>query len=149
MANGNVTANEPYVNFNFLVEVDGITRASFHECSAFNSSVEVIEYNEGGTLYPLRIPGRVKFANITLKRGMNADLDMYNWHLQVVQGTIQRRNGSIIMMDRANQNIVARWDFTQAWPTKCDGPGLNAEENSIAIDSFEIVCTTLKRVPVR
>jgi phage tail-like protein len=143
MANGII--NEPYINFNFLVELDGITRASFHECSAFSSSVDVLEYNEGGSLSSMKLPGRVKYANIMLKRGMTADLELYNWHLQVVQGTIQRKNGSIILLDRSSTQ-VARWDFTQAFPSKCDGPDLNAEDNKIAFDSYEIVCTTLQRV---
>jgi phage tail-like protein len=143
MANGVI--NQPYANFNFLVELDGITRASFHECTGFNSSVDVIEYNEGGSLSSMKLPGRVKYANVVLKRGMTDDLELYNWHLTVVQGQIQRKNGSILLLDRAG-NLVARWDFTQAWPTKCDGPDLNAEDNKIAFDSFEIACTTLTRV---
>jgi phage tail-like protein len=144
MANG--ITNDPYPNFNFLVELDGITRAAFHECSGFDSTVEVIEYNEGGTLYSSKLPGRVKFANIMLKRGMTADLELYNWHLSVVQGQTVRKNGSILLMDRTGANILARWDFTQAWPTKCSGPDLNAEDNKVAFDNFEIVCTTLQRV---
>jgi phage tail-like protein len=143
MANGIV--NEPYANFNFLVELDGITRAAFHECSGFTSSVEVIEYNEGGSLSSMKLPGRVKYANLMLKRGITDDLELYNWHLGAVQGAIQRKNGSILLLDRAG-NQVARWDFTQAWPTKCEGPDLNAEDNKIAFDSYEIVCTTLQRV---
>jgi phage tail-like protein len=143
MANGIV--NDPFPNFNFLVELDGITRAAFHECTGFNSTVDVIEYNEGGSLSSSKLPGRVKYANIMLKRGMTSDLELYNWHLSVVRGQIQRKNGSILLLDRAS-NVVARWDFTQAWPTKCDGPDLNAEDSKIAFDSYEIVCTTLLRV---
>jgi phage tail-like protein len=143
MANGII--NEPYANFNFLVELDGITRGAFHECSGFTSSVEIIEYNEGGSLSSMKLPGRVKYANLMLKRGMTDDLELYHWHLSVVQGAIQRKNGSILLLDRAS-NQVARWDFTQAWPTKCEGPDLNAEDNKIAFDSYEIACTTLQRV---
>lgn len=62
-----------------------------------------------------------------------------------MQGQIQRKNGSILLLDRSG-NQVARWDFTQAWPTKCDFPDLNAEDNKIAFDSYEIVCTNLQRV---
>ena len=99
MANGII--NEPYANFNFLVELDGITRASFHECTGFNSSVEVIEYSEGGSLSSMKLPGRVKYANVVLKRGMTDDMELYNWHLSVVQGQIQRKNGSILLLDRS------------------------------------------------
>lgn len=105
----------------------------------------MIEYNEGGNLYSTKLPGRVKYSNIMLKRGMTSDLELYNWHLSVVNGSIQRKNGSILLLDRAG-NLVSRWDFTQAWPIKCDGPNLTAEGNEIALDSFEIACTTLTRV---
>ena len=100
MANGLI--NEPYANFNFLVELDGITRAGFHECTGFNSSVDVIEYAEGGSLTSMKLPGRVKYANIVLRRGMTDDLELYNWHLAVVQGNVQRKNGSILLLDRAS-----------------------------------------------
>lgn len=143
MANG--ILNEPYPNFNFLVELDGITRATFHECSGFDSTVEVIEYNEGGSLSSMKLPGRVRYNNLMLKRGMTDDMELYNWHLAAVQGNVQRKNGSILLLDRAG-NLSARWDFTQAWPTKCTGPGLNAEDSKIAFDTYEIVCTTLTRV---
>jgi phage tail-like protein len=144
MANGSIS--DPFPNFNFLVELDGITRAAFHDCSGFESSVEVIEYSEGGSLSSMKLPGRVKYANIMLKRGMTADLELYNWHLSVVQGQTVRKNGSIMLMDRTGGNLLARWDFTQAWPTKCSGPDLNAEDNKVAFDNYEIVCTTLQRV---
>jgi phage tail-like protein len=144
MANG--TINYPFPNFNFLVELDGITRAAFHECTGISSTVNVIEYNEGGSLYNLKLPGRVTYANIVLRYGMTSgDMELYNWHLGVVQGNIQRKNGSILQLDAAG-NQVARWDFTQAWPTKCNGPDLNAEDNKIAFESYEIACTTLQRV---
>ena len=42
------TRKEPLVNFNFLVEIDGITRAAFHEASGLDSTIDVIEHREGG-----------------------------------------------------------------------------------------------------
>jgi len=143
MANGII--NDPYGNYNFLVELDGITKASFHECSGANSSVDVIEHNEGGSLTPRKIPGLVKYANIVLKWGMTDDLELYQWHLSVVQGNIQRKNGSIVVLDRAG-NEVARLDFTMAWPSKYDVPHFTAEGNDIAIETLELVCESLVRV---
>ena len=37
---------DPYGNFNFLVEIDGITRAAFHEVSGFDSTIDVIEHRK-------------------------------------------------------------------------------------------------------
>jgi phage tail-like protein len=142
MANGTLTF--PNANFNFLVELDGITRAAFYKCSGFSSTVDVIEYAEGGVLSPLKQPGMVKFTNIVLEWGMT-DMELYNWHLTVVLGNIQRKNGSIILLDRAG-NPVGRWDFTQAWPSKCTYSDLNAQGSEIFLERFEIVCQSIKRV---
>lgn len=138
------TLNTPYPNFNFLVELDGITRAAFHKCSGFDSSVDVIEYNEGGSLSPIKLPGMVKYANILLEWGMT-DMELYNWYLTVATGNITRKNGSIILLDRAG-NQVGRWDFTQAWPSKCSYSDLSAQSNEVFFEKLEITCQTLTRV---
>jgi phage tail-like protein len=142
MANG--TINTPNANFNFLVELDGITRAAFHRCSGFDSNVETIEYNEGGSLSSMKLPGMVKYSNIVLEWGMT-DMELYQWHLSVVQGNIQRKNGSIILLDRAG-NPVGRWDFTQAWPSKCSYSDLSAQASEVFFERFEITCQKLTRV---
>ena len=45
---------DPYGNFNFLVEIDGISRAAFQECNGFDSTIDVIEHREGGDNIALR-----------------------------------------------------------------------------------------------
>jgi phage tail-like protein len=134
----------PTPNFNFLVEVDGITKGTFHKCSGFDSTVDVIEYNEGGSLSPMKLPGMVKYGNIVLEWGMT-DLELYKWHLAAAQGKIQRKNGSIVVLDQAG-NQVGRFDFTQAWPSKCSYSELNAQASEVFFERFEIACQTLTRV---
>lgn len=136
---------DPYVNYNFLVEIDGITRAAFQECSGLDSRVDVIEYRQGGENTTLRkMPGMTKYANIVLKRGVTDDRELYDWHRSIIEGDISRRNGSIILLGR-NGAEVARWDFERAWPVKWTGPSFNAEGNDTAIESFELAHEGLKR----
>jgi phage tail-like protein len=137
---------DPYVNFNFLIEIDGITRAAFHEASGFDSTVDVIEHREGGqntTTY--KVPGLTKHGNITLKWGVTEDKSLDDWHQQVVDGDSVRRNGSIVVLNRRGQE-VARWNFTRAWPTKYTLPSFNSEGNDIAIQTLELAHEGLKRV---
>jgi phage tail-like protein len=135
---------DPFVNFSFLVEIDGIRRAGFHECSGFASTIDVIEHNEGGSITPRKIPGMTKYANIVLKWGMTDDRQLYDWHMQVANGEIARKNGSIVVLDRAG-NEVARWNFIRAWPSKWDGPDFNAEGNDVAIETLELTHEGLMR----
>lgn len=136
MATGDI--KDPYGNYNFLVELDGISRGAFQECSGFDSTIEVIEHREGGENTTLRkLPGMTKYSNITLKWGITDDTELYDWHRQTVLGDIKRKNGSIVLLNRKGEE-VARWNFERAWPTKWDGPDLNAEGNDVGIEMIEI-----------
>jgi|SRR6266550_1027014 len=137
---------DPYNNFNFLVEIDGITRAAFHECSGFDSTIDVVEHREGGENTTLRkLPGITKYSNIVLKRGLTDDKQLYDWHRKAVKGQLERKNGSIVLLDRAGQEI-ARWNFIRAWPSKWTGPALTAEGNDIAIETLELAHEGVERV---
>lgn len=138
---------EPLVSFNFLVEIDGITRAAFHEVSGLDSTINVIEHREGGqNITTHKLPGQVSFSAISLKWGMSDDTDLYLWHRQWVDGdpAATRRNGSIVLLDRQGQE-KARWNFFRAWPSKWTGPSFSAEGNDIAIETLELAHEGLVR----
>ena len=146
MANGQRI--DPYGNFNFLVEIDGITRAAFQEASGFDSSIDIIEHREGGQNTTIsKLPAMAKYANITLKWGVADDKDLYDWHRQWVKGdpAAKRKNGSIILLDRQGQEKV-RWNFFNAWPAKWTGPSFNAEGNDVAIETLELAHEGIERV---
>jgi phage tail-like protein len=142
------TRRDPFTNFNFIVELDGIQRAAFHEASGLDSSIDIIEHREGGRAPGpvLKFPGQVKFSNISLKWGMADDTELYDWHRQWADGDpdAARKNGSIVLLDRQGQE-KARWNFFNAWPCKWSGPSLNAESADIAIETLELAHEGLAR----
>jgi phage tail-like protein len=130
--------DDPYKAFNFLVEIDGIARAAFSEVSGLESETAVIEYRVGGELNTVRkLPGLTKYANIVLRRGVTRDAELWNWRKTVVDGNLDRRNGSITLLDDA-RNEVVRWNFRNGWISKWEGPALNAKANEVAIETIEI-----------
>ncbi len=136
---------DPFGNYRFLVEIDGITRAAFQECTGFDSTCEPKEYREGGENTTVRkLPGLTKYSNIQLKWGMTDDSELYDWHQDIVEGDIQRKNGSIVLLNHKGEE-VARWNFVRAWPTKWDGPDLNATSNDLAIELIELAHEGIKR----
>src|SRR5882762_2823632 len=100
------TPKNPYVNFNFKLEIDGIVRGAFHEAGGLDSAIDMIEHREGGENITMRMyPGQVKFSNISLKWGMTGDTELYKWHKQGADGdaAAARKNGSIVLLDRGGQ----------------------------------------------
>jgi phage tail-like protein len=136
---------DPYRNFNFLVEIDGITQAGFSDCSGFGASTDPIEYREGGQNTTVRkLPGVTKFTNITLKWGLTDSKELYQWYRDVVNGKIVRKNGSIIVLDLDGTEKL-RWNFTDAWPTKWDGPDFTAKGNDVAVETLELAHEGIER----
>ncbi|MEV4319583.1 phage tail protein [Actinocrispum sp. NPDC049592] len=128
---------DPYASFNFLVELDGISQASFRECTGLDATTEVIETREGGDNVTVRkLPGKTTYTNITLKWGLTDSTELWAWRAQVIEGRPQRKNGSIVVYDLANRREVARWNFINAWPTKWEGPSFNASGNDIAVETL-------------
>jgi len=129
---------DPFRSFNFKVELDGITRAGFRECSGLDASQDPIEYREGTEgLTARKLPGLNKYSNITLKWGMTDDAELWDWRKKAMNGKIQRKNGSIVLLDDAGKERL-RWNFRDAWPTKWTGPSFNSTGNEVAIETLEI-----------
>ncbi len=136
---------DPYRSYNFIVEIDGITRAGFRECSGLDSTTDPIAYREGNDgLTTRQLPGLVKFSHITLKWGLSDDKELWDWRQQAASGNIQRKNGSIVLLDDTATE-KARWNFREGWPTKWTGPSLNATGTEVAIETLEIVHEGLTR----
>ena len=137
---------DPFRSYNFLVEIDGIARASFQECSGLDSSQDPIEYREGGegSLSTRKLPGLVKYSNITLKNGITDDQSLWDWRKKVADGKIERKNGSIVLMDDERTEVM-RWNFRDGWPTKWTGPTFNASGSEIAVETLEIAHEGLEK----
>ena len=136
---------DPFRSFNFRVELDGITRAGFRECSGLDASQDPIEYREGTEgLTARKLPGLNKYSNISLKWGMTDDTELWDWRKKAIAGKVERKNGSIVLLDESGEEKL-RWNFREAWPTKWTGPSFNATGNEVAIETLEIAHEGLVR----
>ncbi|MCP5050825.1 MAG: phage tail protein [bacterium] len=139
---------DPYRGSRYYLEIDGITQAGFSEASIPDTSQDPIEYREGNETPTVRkIPGLIKYGNLTLKWGVTDTMDLYNWRKEVEDGKMgdARRNVAVVILDEEGGD-KARWEFSQAWPTKYDSPDLNATGSDIAVETLEIAHEGMIRV---
>jgi phage tail-like protein len=139
-----VIREDPYGGYNFLITVTGVSddgnavKGSFSEISGLETELSPIEYRNGSEDITVRkIAGLKKFTNITCKRGMTGDIDFWNWILAGLSGKIKRAEGSVALLDENRQEVL-RWNFRRGWPCKYTGPGLNAANNEVAMETLEI-----------
>jgi phage tail-like protein len=124
-----------------------VPMGGFSECTGLEMSLDVEEYKEGGrngTI--LKFPTRVKWTNITLKKGVASSTTLWDWLYGFVEGRGRRRDGIIILQNDLHipNNI---WQFRRGLPVKYTGPSLNASQNNVAIESIEIAHEGIFQLP--
>ncbi len=143
---------DPLPAFNFLIAlldtsstfsaiksgVMGLALGGFSECSGLESTLETIDYLEGGINDRVhRFPTRFNYTNIILKRGVGFSEDLWLWHQEFVEGKGKRRDGLIILQNEMKIPIKI-WTFSRGLPIKWSGPTFNATASEISIETLEI-----------
>jgi phage tail-like protein len=141
---------DPLIGAWFSIEFQGQVTGAFRECTGLGSENEVVEYKasgQKGEQVIKKVPGRLKWNNITLKRGITDSMDMWQWRKLIEQGNVDsaRKNGTITMYSTSG-SAIAKWNFVNAWPSKITGPSVNAGENAVAIEEMEITHEGYERV---
>jgi phage tail-like protein len=135
---------DPYAQYNFLVEIDGLSVAGFTEVGGLTNESDIIEYREGSDTATVRkLPGLRKYSNITLKRGFTQNKELWEWRNTTNEGKTERKAGSIILLDES-RNEALRWNFSEGWISKWEGPALNATANEASIESLEIAVENIE-----
>jgi phage tail-like protein len=152
MASKTGRESDPLIGFNFRIEVAGAVTVTgyFTECSGIGSEHEVVDHkvvDDQGRELVQKIAGRLKWQDVTLKRGITDNMSMWDWRQIAVEGRMAeaRANCSVIMMDR-NYEDLARWDFVNAWPSKLGGPQVKSDSNEFGVEELTIVHEGMTRV---
>jgi len=138
--------SDPYLNFRFLVEINGVINGGFSEVSGLQAETEIEEIREGGVNdFVHKLPKITKYPNFTLKKGITDSEGLWKWHQDVINGKIERKSGSIMLMD-SEGNVKWRWNFSEAYPVKWAGPDLKADSSTVAVETVEIAHNGIKKV---
>lgn len=132
-------AVDPYGAFRFRVEILGLQVGGFTEVSGLEREVTVEEFREGGVNhYTHKLATVTKYQNLILKRGLADAGELWQWHQDVVNGKIDRRQMSIVLIDFSGADTW-RWAVEKAYPVKWSGASFNASTNAVLVESVEFV----------
>ena len=144
--------NSVFLNYHYVIEIDGIECVGFKEMSEFYSETEVEEYREGGLNgYVHKFAKHNEFSTIELKHGLGIDNTLYDWRQQVIDGNMKdaKRSGSIKFynLGENNGNISRIWQFTGAWPFKLEISASDATSSGeIVIESISLAVERIERI---
>jgi phage tail-like protein len=131
---------DPYVAFNFLVEIDSLLVGGFSEVSGLQVETELHDYREGGlNEYVHKLAGPTRYPqNLVLKHGITYVDTLWAWHQEVVHGRCRRHNLTIYLLNAARSAAIW-WNVREAYPCRWSGPDLRADQAAVAFESIELV----------
>ncbi len=131
---------DPYLAFQFAVELDQHVVAGFSEVNGISLEMQVETFREGGqNLYEQQLAGPNKYpSRLVLKHGLTDQESLWSWYQDVLDGKIRRKALSILLLDSTGTE-KKRWNFQDACPVKFTGPQFQASTAAVAFETVELV----------
>ena len=151
MANpANETVRYPFTAFNFAVEINvpGTTtkacNASFSECDGLEMTIEAKTIREGGNNgRQIRLTGGCAFGQVTLKRGMTANFDLWDWIEATVANPELRADAEVLVFAADGKTERVRFLLSRCLPVKLKAPALNAKDGTVAVEELQLAYESL------
>jgi phage tail-like protein len=145
MANEVAGGYYPPVGFHFKVKFLNIGNDNdvrFQSVSGLNVEYDSETIKEGGeNRYEHKLPVRSKYPDLSLKRGMLTDSRLIKWFLDILQQRDFINNKpaeiNISLLNEQHQPLRS-WNVKNAWPKKWSVSDLNAQENTLVIETLDL-----------
>jgi phage tail-like protein len=151
MANAaNETTVYPFTSFNFAVEIHvrGVSKqvcsAAFSECDGLEMTTEVKTIREGGNNgRQIRLAGPIAYGQVTLKRGMTANFDLWDWMSAFLNNPALRADAEVALFAADGQTVRASFILSRCVPVKLKAPALNAKDGMVAVEELQLAYESL------
>lgn len=140
--------DQEYLGSLFALELENTEIARFTGVSGLGYEAEVVTFQDtlgNGDIVTRKRPGRISYSDIVLTRGLSADNALVEWYQTVLDGAVERKNGSIVMFDPAGEEN-GRWNFHDAWISSWSASDLDASTDEVVIEEVTITHELLVRV---
>jgi phage tail-like protein len=145
--------NHPFSAFKFAVEIEvvGVSplvcNAAFAECDGLEMTMEIKTIREGGNNgEQIRLTGPAAFGQLTLRRGMTANLDLWDWFDRILRpggAGLRAERAEVVLLAPDGQLERARFVLKRCIPIKLKAPALNARDGIIAIEELQLAYESL------
>jgi phage tail-like protein len=146
-----IKTDYPLPVYNYRVDIGNETIA-FSEISGMEMSFETISYSESrstsGKPGPvvMHMPGQAKPVQLTLRKGYvraKSIAVLYDWIKSIELNRVEKKDVTVHLCDEKGLSVV-RWKVIDAFPTKLTAPTFSATANEVAIESMELMASSLE-----
>ena len=140
----------PFTAFNFSVEINKVGEekllcsAAFSECDGLELTMDVKTIREGGNNgRQIRLTGAFNYGNLTLKRGMTENLDLWDWVEATLKDPSLRADAQVVLLAADGVTERAGFFVSRCLPIKLKAPPLNAKDGMVAIEELQLAYESL------
>ncbi|MCG8459187.1 MAG: phage tail protein [Holophagales bacterium] len=149
----------PWTTFDFEIDLrlpgsdEPLCRAEFSDCDGLEMSHETKTLREGGdNARQVHLAGPVTYGQLTLKRGMTADLALWDWFSRVQDDRGLRAQGTVRMLSsrvdlETSRRVRLSFLLEDCLPIKIKAPSLAAKDGGVAIEEMQIAYARLRLEP--
>jgi phage tail-like protein len=136
---------DPFLAFNFKLNIAGITEAHFLECSGLGVRIEPSSYIEAGNPVERWLPGRAHFDPVILKYGFTESREIWDWVTTVIspKPLLQKKDVQIIVLDADGVTNKVQWTLQNALPSAWRADPMATHRSGAAIHHLELVYENL------
>jgi phage tail-like protein len=140
----------PFTSFDFSVELtvgsgEHLCNAAFSECDGLELTQEVKTIREGGNNgVHVKLAGATAYGTLTLKRGLTASFDLWDWFEASIQDSSLRADAAVVLLAPDGTTERARWVLHGCLPMKLKAPPLNAKDGMVAVEELQVAYQSLK-----
>ena len=132
----------PPVAFYFRVEFAISSNSHdtrFQSVSGLTVEYDVETYKEGGeNRFVHKLPGRTKYNDLVLKRGLLNDSTVIDWCKQAFQNREFRPSDVTVSLLDERGTPLKTWKIVKAWPKKWSVSDFNSTANEVVVESLEL-----------
>lgn len=130
---------DPLQAFTWTISIPGMGgEIGFQKCSGLSEEVDVAEYDESGYDYVHKLPGKRKFGEVSLEKGVYSDNVMKEYLESAFEDASFRETVVIKHKDRLG-NIIRKYTLAEAWCSKWEAADLDASSGDVAIEKMTLV----------
>jgi phage tail-like protein len=136
----------PLPVYNYRVEINDAT-IGFSQVSGLSIGYETHTYKESpiaeGVAGPrvMHMPAQSKAVTVTLKKGivgLNNIAIFFDWISSIQTNQVEKKDVYIRLCNEVGEAVIS-WQVVNAFPTKLDAPGFDANSNDAAIETLELM----------
>ncbi len=141
----------PPTGFHFRVDIDGLTSdkkdIGFQEVSGLNATIGEFTYEEGGeNRFVHKLPQRVTYDKLVLKRGILQGSELIGWFRDAVEAYKFDPKGITVTLLNEEHEPLESWSFINAYPVKWSVASFNSTKNEVAVETIEMAYQYFRRL---